>query len=132
MVDKSSEHAQFSLAAVHEALGAAMAERVCIVHRQRRLTWREITERTRRLANYLRGRGLGQCVPRAQLQNHESGQDHLAIYLYNGAEYLESMLGAFKGRLAPFNVNYRYVDAELIYLLRDARARAIVYHAAFA
>ncbi len=42
------------------------------------------------------------------------------------------MLGAFKARTAPFNVNYRYVDEELVYLLRDSRARAIVYHSCFA
>src|SRR6056297_561422 len=42
------------------------------------------------------------------------------------------MLGAYKARLAPFNVNYRYVDEELVYLLNNARARAIVFHAEFA
>jgi acyl-CoA synthetase (AMP-forming)/AMP-acid ligase II len=132
MVDKPSNRAQFNLAAVHEALGEALADRTCIVHRDRRLTWADVTDRTRRLANYLRGRGLGAHVPRAQLANHESGQDHLAIYQYNGPEYLESMVAAWKARVAPFNVNYRYVDSELIYLLRDACARAIVYHASFA
>jgi fatty-acyl-CoA synthase len=35
-------------------------------------------------------------------------------------------------RVAPFNVNYRYVDDELIFLLTDAGARALVYHACFA
>ena len=29
------------------------------------------------------------------------------------------MVGAFKARVAPFNVNYRYVDDELVYLLND-------------
>ena len=32
------------------------------------------------------------------------------------------MVGAYKARVAPFNVNYRYVDDELIYLLNDAEA----------
>ena len=31
------------------------------------------------------------------------------------------MLGAYKARLAPFNVNYRYVAEELEYLLRRRR-----------
>ncbi len=44
------------------------------------------------------------------------------MYLHNGNEYLESMLGAFKARVAPFNVNYRYVAEELRYLLNDSRA----------
>ncbi|MFP8874911.1 MAG: AMP-binding protein, partial [Myxococcota bacterium] len=40
--------------------------------------------------------------------------------------------GAFKARVAPLNVNYRYVEEELLYLLKDSQARAIVYHAEFA
>ena len=42
------------------------------------------------------------------------------------------MLGAFKGRVAPFNVNYRYVAEELIYLLNDSAASVIVFHSTFA
>jgi 3-oxocholest-4-en-26-oate---CoA ligase len=56
----------------------------------------------------------------------------VALYLHNGNEYLEGMLGAWKARAAPFNVNYRYVAAELAYLLADSRAAAVVYHGAFA
>ena len=51
---------------------------------------------------------------------------------YNGNEYLEGMLGAFKARCVPVNVNYRYVDEELVYLFENARARAVIYHARFA
>src|SRR5690606_34324706 len=54
------------------------------------------------------------------------------IYLHNGNEYIEAMLGSYKARVAPFNVNYRYVEEELVYLLNDAGAEAIVYHSAFA
>jgi fatty-acyl-CoA synthase len=122
----------FNLAEIHEAIAAVAPERECIVFRARRLTWAPVTDRTRRLANHLIARGLGLHRERSELQGWESGQDHLAIYLHNGNEYLEAMLGAFKARVAPFNVNYRYVAEELVYLLRDARSRAIVYHAQFA
>src|SRR5262249_37845193 len=54
------------------------------------------------------------------------------LYLYNGNEYLEGMIGGYKARVAPFNVNYRYVEEELVYLLTNARTRALIYHAAFA
>src|SRR5207253_11519843 len=90
------------------------------------------TDRTRRLANFLTAHGLGCHQERAALQNFESGQDHLGLYLYNCNEYLEGMLGAYKARVAPFNVNYRYVENELIYLLNDADCRALIYHASFA
>ena len=122
----------FNLADIHEAIAAAVPDRECIVHDARRLTWAQVNDRSRRLANLLRSRGLGTVRERDGLSGWESGQDHLALYLYNGPEYLEGMLGAFKARVAPFNVNYRYVEEELLYLMRDARPRAILYHAAFA
>jgi fatty-acyl-CoA synthase len=102
------------------------------VFRDRRLRWADVTERTRRLADVLRTHGLGCHRERAGLAHHESGQDHVALYLHNGNEYLEGMLGAMKARCAPFNVNWRYVEDELLYLFRDADARAVVYHARFA
>ena len=122
---------QFSVADVHEAIAATRPDEVCLVHRDRRLTWAELTDRTRRLANHLIEQGLGCHTERGQLQGHESGQDHLAIYLHNGTEYLEAMLGSFKARVAPFNVNYRYVAEELHYLLTDSQATAIVVHSQF-
>ncbi len=128
---------EFNLAAIHEAVEAAVGDRDCIVARRPdgstdRRTYAEVGARTRRLANALRARGLGHVTDRSELSTHESGQDHVALYLHNCPEYLESMLGAYKARTVPFNVNYRYVAEELEYLLRDAGARAIVFHSAFA
>jgi 3-oxocholest-4-en-26-oate---CoA ligase len=123
---------EFSVAEVHEAIAASRPDETCLVFRDRRFTWREVTDRTRRLANHLLGQGLGVHAERQGLAGHESGQSHLAIYLHNGNEYLESMLGAFKARVAPFNVNYRYVAEELRYLLLDSQAEAIVVHSQFA
>lgn len=123
---------EFNVAEVHEAVAEANPDRKCIVWRDRRLTYADVTDRTRRLANALGDRGLGLHHERDGLAGHESGQDHLALYLYNGNEYLEGMLGACKARVASFNVNYRYVAEELRYLLTDARAKGIVYHEAFA
>jgi len=121
-----------NLAQIHEAVSAAIPDRECIVWRDRRLTYAQVTERTRRLANHLLAQGLGLGAERSDLAGHESGQPHLACYLHNGNEYLEAMLGAYKARVAPFNVNYRYVAEELRYLLNDAGAQAIVFHSVFA
>ncbi|MCU1592867.1 MAG: acyl-CoA synthetase [Frankiales bacterium] len=123
---------QFNIALTHEAVSAAIPEREAIVWRDRRLTYGDLTDRSRRLASYLHGEGLGVRKERSELAPHESGQDHLALYLHNGNEYLEGMLGAFKARLASINVNYRYVTDELRYLFTNADARAVVYHSAFA
>jgi fatty-acyl-CoA synthase len=123
---------QFNIGRVHETVAAAVPERECIVWGNRKLTYRDVTERSRRLASYLHRAGLGVRTERRDLNGWESGQDHLALYLYNGNEYIEGMLGAFKARVAPLNVNYRYVAEELRYLLNDGSPRAIVYHASFA
>jgi 3-oxocholest-4-en-26-oate---CoA ligase len=124
---------QHNLAAVHEAIAAVVPDRPCIVFRDRRLSYADVTARTRKLAHVLQSRGLGaRPSGRAGLEGHESHQDHLAIYAYNGNEYLEAMLGAYKARVAPVNVNYRYVAEELQYLLQNSQAKAIVYHSAFA
>jgi acyl-CoA synthetase (AMP-forming)/AMP-acid ligase II len=123
---------EVNMAEAQEAIAAAIPDREALVFRDRRFTYGQWNERTRRFANYLIELGLGCKTPRANLAGWESGQDHLALYLHNGNEYLEGMLGAYKARVAPFNVNYRYVDAELVYLLNNARARAIVFHDEFA
>ncbi len=124
---------EVNLARLHEAVAAAVPDRECIVWRDRRLTYADVTQRSRRLANVLVGRGLGPCrMSRDGLDGHQSHQDHLALYLHNGNEYLEAMLGAYKARVAPLNVNYRYVADELRHLLTDSGARGVVYHGAFA
>ena len=122
----------FDLATLSETIADAVPDREALVWGDRRFTYAELRDRTRRLANHLVGAGLGCHTERDALAGHESGQDHLALYLHNGNEYLEGMLGAYKARVAPFNVNYRYVEEELVYLLNDARATAIVYHDCFA
>ncbi|MBI5090771.1 MAG: AMP-binding protein, partial [Actinobacteria bacterium] len=120
---------QFSVADIHEAIAASRPDEPCIVFRDRRLTWRDVTDRTRRLANHLVAQGLGVRAERSVLAGHESGQSHLGIYLHNGNEYLEAMLGSFKARVAPFNVNYRYVADELRYLCDNADLKALIYSA---
>ena len=124
--------ARVSVAELHETIAALQPDKECLIFRDQRLTWADVTERTRRLANYLIAQTLGCHTEREHLLGHESGQDHLAIYLHNGNEYLETMLGCFKARVAPFNVNYRYVAEELTYLLNDSQATAIVVHSQFA
>jgi fatty-acyl-CoA synthase len=123
---------EFNVATLACAVADRLPDRAAIVQGARTWSYRELTERSTRLARYLADRGLGAHRERTELRPHEAGQDFLAQYLHNGPEYIEGMLGAFRARLAPFNVNYRYVAAELRYLLRDAGARAIQYHAAFA
>ncbi len=122
----------FNLADVFEAVAAAVPDREAIVWGDQRFTYAQLDERTNRLANVLHDAGLGASSERDGLAGHETHQDHLAVYLYNGNEYLEAMLAGFKARVAPFNVNYRYVEEELRYLLDNCKASAIVFDGRFA
>jgi fatty-acyl-CoA synthase len=122
----------FNHAVLFDAVAGAVPDRECVVWRDRRLTYDAVRSRANRFANLLLKHGLTAHQPRGELRGWESGQDHVALYLYNGNEYLEATFGANKARAVPFNVNYRYVEEELAYLLNDAQAGAVVYHSAFA
>ena len=128
----SGSTTQFTVPAAADAIAAAIGDREFIIQGDRRYTYAQIVERSKRLGAYLHTRGLGCHTERSELQGHEVGQDLLGIYAYNGPEYVESMLGSWRARVAPFNVNYRYVKNELHYLLADSGATALIYHAAFA
>jgi 3-oxocholest-4-en-26-oate---CoA ligase len=123
---------QFTVPAVAEAVAATIGDREMIIQGERRYTYAEIVERSNRLAAYLHSRGLGCHTERSALAGHEVGQDLVGLYAYNGNEFVEALLGAFAARVAPFNVNFRYVKSELQYLLADSGATALIYHAAFA
>lgn len=123
---------RYNHAELFASIAAAMPDRDCIVFRDRRLRYRDVAARVNRLANILLSQGITCHRSRAELQPWQSGQDHVALYLFNGNEYLEGMLGAAAARAASLNINYRYVEAELTYLLNDASARAVIYHARFA
>jgi 3-oxocholest-4-en-26-oate---CoA ligase len=121
-----------NLARIQQALAAAYPDRDCVVTPTRRQSYAQVAERARRLASVLHAHGLGSHRERSGLANHESGQDHVGLYMLNAPEYVEAMLGCYRARVAPFNVNYRYVDDELVYLLDDADAVGLVYHARYA
>jgi acyl-CoA synthetase (AMP-forming)/AMP-acid ligase II len=102
--------------------------------------WEEIARLQPELPAVLRGddvRSWGDFDRRADALARRmlnAGLDHqakVAQYLHNGPEYLESLFSCFKASLVPVNTNYRYVDAELVYLWRDADVEAVVFHGAF-
>ncbi|ORA81499.1 acyl-CoA synthetase [Mycobacterium malmoense] len=129
MVDSTT---QFTVPAVAEGVAAAIPDRDLVIRGERRYSYAQVIERSNRLAAYLHSRGLGCHTERSALAGHEVGQDLLGLYAYNGNEFVEALLGSFQARVAPFNVNYRYVKNELQYLLTDSGATALLYHAAFA
>ena len=89
---------ELNLAAVHEAIAAAVPDRECLVWRDRRLTWADVTDRSRRLAGGPARRPGSAAIGRSPTcEGWESPHDHVALYLHNGNEYLEALLGAGQG-----------------------------------
>jgi len=121
-----------NLAVLQDRITAAIADRDAFVWRERRYTYGQFAERCRRFGNALVKLGLGCRTERDKLQPWESGQDHVALYLYNGNEFIEAMYGAYRARATSVNINYRYKPEELLYVLRGSAARALVYHASLA
>ena len=107
---------QFNLADLFERVADAVPEREAAVCGAGRRTYAELDERSTRLAHVLASRGAG---PGA----------HVALYMRNSIEHLEAMFACYKLRAVPVNVNYRYVDDELEYLLDDADAVGVVHDA---
>jgi acyl-CoA synthetase (AMP-forming)/AMP-acid ligase II len=109
----------YNLADLWERVVDTVPDHEALVCGERRLSFAQADERMNRLAHALAAHGIGPG-------------DHIALYLHNGTEYLEGMLAAFKVRAAPVNVNYRYVEDELRYLLDNSDAKAIVFDREFA
>jgi 3-oxocholest-4-en-26-oate---CoA ligase len=102
-----------------EAIADAYPGDPAIIDGTRVWTWREFDDRASRLAAAMAAAGVG-------------AGDTVAIDLYNCSEYLEAFYAALKIRAVPANVNYRYLDDEMLHLLQQAEARVLVHHATFA
>ena len=106
-------------ATIWESIADTIPESTAVVHGATIRTWAEYDDSAARLAAAYAAAGLG----------HDS---KIGLYMYNGNEYLEAQYGAFKVRGVPVNVNYRYLDDELWYLLDNADAEALVFHSSLA
>jgi 3-oxocholest-4-en-26-oate---CoA ligase len=109
----------FHFATVYEAIADTVPELPAIIQGDRRILWGEFDDRSARLAGCYLAHGLGT-------------DSKVGMYLYNSPEYLEAQAAAFKIRACPVNVNYRYLEDELAYLLDNADCEAIVFHASLA
>jgi fatty-acyl-CoA synthase len=123
---------EWALSAVHEAIAAAVPERDMLVWKTVRRSYADVATRTRSLAAFLARRGLGVRRERGALARWECGQSPVALLLYNCPEYIESMLGCFRARAVPFNVNQHYRPEEIRSLLDMVGAEGVVYHRALA
>lgn len=121
---------EWTIGAVLDAIADAVPDRLMTVCGARRSTFGESAERTRRLANYLAGQGLGAHRERADLENWECGQDRVALLMHNDL-YPDMVIGSLKARTVPVNVNYNYAPREVVELLEYLKPRAVIYHRSF-
>jgi 3-oxocholest-4-en-26-oate---CoA ligase len=105
----------WNFATIFESVADALPDQTALIQGERVLRWREVDGRAARFAGALRAAGL-------------TTGSKVASYLYNSNEYVEGLLGTFKARAVPVNVNYRYLEEELVYLLDNSDAEALIFH----
>jgi 3-oxocholest-4-en-26-oate---CoA ligase len=98
-----------------EVVSDALGDQDALIQGDRRVTYRAFDDIAARFAAGIEAAGV-----------QRDGK--VALYLYNSTEYLLAEFGAFKHRAVPVNVNYRYLDDELAYLLDDSDAEVLVFH----
>src|ERR1022692_4970761 len=108
-----------NIADLFEHAADAFADRVAVACGDRQLTYRELDQRTSALAHHLAAAGVGVG-------------DHVGLYARNSVEAVETLIASYKLRAMTVNINYRYVEDELRYMLADADLTALVYDRQFA
>ena len=108
----------YNIADLYELVADKVPARSALVCGDQRATFKELDQRANKLAHYLASEGVGPG-------------DHVGLYLYNCNEYLEGMLACFKIRAVPINVNYRYVQEELLYIFDNADMVACIHNQEF-
>ena len=106
---------EIDVATAWEIVSDTLGDQDAIVQGDRRISYNEFDSSAAQLATALAEAGVS---PGAKV----------ALYLYNSPEYLIGEYGAFKNRNVPINVNYRYLDDELAYLIENSDAEAIIFH----
>ncbi|MGW2829509.1 acyl-CoA synthetase [Streptomyces sp. NPDC001286] len=116
---------EYNLADLFESVVDVVPDREALVYidhpgtgAERRLTYAELDAAANRIGHHLIDAGI-------------RPGEHLGLHLYNGIEYLQTVFACLKARIVPVNVNYRYVEDELVYLYRDADLTALVFDAEF-
>ena len=104
-----------NFATVWEAIADELVDAPALSHGPLTRSWAELDTRAARFAGALAAFGVG-------------AEAKVGLALYNGPAYTEVTYGAFKARAVPFNVNYRYREAELAYLLDNADCEVVVAH----
>src|SRR5215218_1746526 len=96
-----------------------MPDRHAILVGDRLVSYSELEAQSNQLAHFLASRGIG------------TG-DHVGIYAKNSIEHVVVLLAIFKIRAVAINVNYRYVETELNYLIENSDMVALLHERPYA
>ncbi|HEV3280969.1 MAG TPA: acyl-CoA synthetase [Acidimicrobiales bacterium] len=110
---------QFNLADLFEIVVDTVPDRPALVAGTERRTYRQLDGRSNRFAHRLED--LGVVVG-----------SHVGILAHNRVEWAEAMIGCYKARTVPVNLNYRYVAPELRYVVENADLELLVFEASLA
>ena len=110
----SATYGNLNIATAWEAISDQIGDLTAIYSSENSESWEEFEKRSASLAKTFSEKGLKR-------------DSKVAFYCYNGSEYLEGQFAAFKIRAIPANVNYRYLDEELAYILNNADAEALLF-----
>ena len=108
----------WNLADLFEATTAMIPDRIALTAPGKEFTYRELDDAASAFGRHVIDAGIEQGT-------------RVGILSWNRPEWLAAMIGCFKACVVPVNVNYRYVDDELVYLLVDADAVALVVEPEF-
>ena len=108
-----------NLADLIGAVADALPDRCALVCEDERLTYRQLMDRSRQLAQHLIASGL-------------KPDETVGLYMLNSGPYVESLLACMLARLIPVNINYRYTGNELAHLFATGKLAGLVVDAQYA
>ena len=104
---------------VWERVSDVVGDEIALINGEDKLTWASFDSKAAKIATILEEHGL-------------KSDSKVGIYLHNSNEYLEVQYGVFKIEGVPINVNYRYKENELVYLLDNSDAEAVFFQGCYA
>ena len=105
--------------AIYQLGCSEIADHPALIHDDQLISFRELRRRATGIATWLQAQGLQQGA-------------HVGHYLRNSNAYMEVFTGAALAGLSHVNINYRYLDEELVGLCNSLDIRVLVYDAEFA
>ena len=109
---------EFNVADLIERVANNIPERDAVICGDKRASYQHFDKKSQQFARYLLSKDLGMG-------------DHIGIYAYNSIEWIVAMIACYKIGAVPININYRYVEEELLYIFNDADIKAVIYDVEF-